>query len=415
MYESSKIVRATVEQARAFATLGLLRLVTESTPTDLVCTYILRSRQSWGLKDRVREINKEKVGNTYRGGQMSCNQDHIANRIKYLPEGIIRMTKDYLIRQFWKNIHHLTSYNCMHVDAINIDSNGHRNARLFPKELLRAISAMHVNQSSRIWDLRHEIGTLHALCAPDFMEQPKWLASYRSCGRSDRSQFDAMSRREEMNIEALNSVFNNYYWQISNRQHIPNDAEKNILLNFIETFLIMFGPGMFHENFLSRQIYEYCRVNDIYSPNPNGQKFERYRTSKYDPQVVVDEYYWTNGIDQLLNWLKHLSPEAALCTGFLNNDDWDGLMVLKPDTLKSITPNPYREVSIYLKTEMAVQRQKTHYAKKIMEAVAKGEFDREKFGDTYWGHGKHSDAERCYCCEPASCCDVPSDGMMGMG
>ena len=61
-----EIVRASSELARSFAVIGLLRHVKEATPTDMICTYITRTNQSWGLISKVHEVNCAKSNLKYQ-------------------------------------------------------------------------------------------------------------------------------------------------------------------------------------------------------------------------------------------------------------------------------------------------------------------------------------------------------------
>ena len=395
-----EIVRASSELARSFAVIGLLRHVKEATPTDMICTYITRTNQSWGLISKVHEVNCAKSNLKY---QMTVRDNHDADKLKQFPAGIVRMSKDYLIREFWKHIDHLRSSSCMRINNYCGQFGGSENGRLlrlFPNEVLKVLRCIQINQSSRIWDARNAIGSLHAVCTPIMFEKPNWLLSTKYGGKFDKTQFDVIRTPEERSLSALISVLDNYCWQVDNRAHIPNDAEKNILLDLIESLIVMFGCGQFAENFVLRQVYEYSRLQDSFGGRkglPND--FSVYQFRQFDDRQEINDH-WRNGVEMIIERLRHLSPEAAICTGYIGNNFWDSVLVNNPDILKAQTPQPYREVSLYLKAELEVQRQKKNYAGRVLEAIKKGEFDPSKI--SYSGSGDDTECE--------APCGRPDDG-----
>lgn len=396
-----EIVRASSELVRSFAVIGLLRHVKEATPTDMICTYIIRTNQSWGLRSKVNDINCQ---NSNRKYQMTVRDSQRADKLKQFPAGIVRMSKDYLIREFWKHIDHLLSTSCMRVSNGCGRFGGSEDGkllRMFPNEVLKVLRCIQINQSSRIWDARNAIGSLHAVCTPIMFEKPNWLISTKYSGKFDKTQFDIIRTPEERSLSALLSVLDNYCWQVDNRAHIPNDTEKNLLLDLIESLIVMFGCGQFAENFVLRQVYEYSRLQDSFGGRKGiSNDFSQYQFSKFNDRNEKCEY-WNNGVNAIIERLRHLSPEAAICTGYIGNNFWDSVLANNPDVLKTQTPQPYREVSLYLKAELEVQRQKREYASQVLEAIKNGAFDPSKI--SYSGSGR----DGCMC-DPAGCC--PEDG-----
>lgn len=406
-----EIVRASTELARSFATVGLLRHVTDATPIDMVCTYINRTGQPWGLKHLTRNINEWTGSDKYEGKQLTIPESHRADRVKYLPEGIIKMSKDYLIRAFWKQIDHLKSGACMRVASSYRNEQGHMVTRLFPKEVVKTLGGLRINQTSRIWDARNEIGALHSVCTPTMLDKPYWLKSTRYGGDADMSQFDVLRSNEERNLSALVSLLDNYCWQVNNRQQIPNDIEKGILLDLIECFLIMFGPNPFHESYVMRQVYEYARLQDSYVQRATPKAFSECACKRFDDRAVYDRYEsWAKGVEGVIERLRNLTPQAAICAGYIGTDYWRGVMTNNSDVMKANNPQPLREVAIYLKLELDVQRMKEKYASRVIEAIRKGEFDPSNFNGNY-----HCNGELHYCgeCDPCEPCPVADDASFG--
>ena len=408
-----EIVRASTELARAFATIGLLRLVNGATPVDMVCTYIIRTKQPWGLRGKACEVNDK---HETCEGQMTIRNNRHADALKPFPDGIVRMAKDYLIREFWQHIDHLKNGPVLRTrerwygttSGTNNTSCGINRLRVFPKEVLQALRGIRINESSRIWDARHAIGALHSVCTPTMLDDPEWLLSKRYEGRIDESHFDVIRNQEDRAITALLSVLDNYCWQTINRQSIPNDVEKGLLLDLIESLIIMFGPGTFAENYISRQIYEYARLSDTFAVKPD-KIFSQCAINRFRDRILsTGNFDWSDGTRMILERLRHLSPEAAMCTGYIPEDDyWDSVLMNNPDVLKRQTPQPHREVAIYLKTELIVQSQKKNYADRIVEAIAKGEFKPDEIGCHYGSRG----GDEC-CCGPEPYCPC-EDGTYG--
>ena len=102
---TNDFVSATIKQSRAFATLGLLRLVTDATPLDQIITYASETNQKYFL-----DLNNL--------GSFDAKPDDVAQRssMYVIPDGLRKMSKDYLIRKFWKNISWLMNQAQVHLE-----------------------------------------------------------------------------------------------------------------------------------------------------------------------------------------------------------------------------------------------------------------------------------------------------------
>jgi len=394
------VVRASTERARSFAMVGLLRQVKEATPLDMVCTYIIQTNQPWGLRDRVDDLDWSKRDRTYCNA-LSIRGNANADRLRRFPEGIVKMSKDYLIRMFWKQIDHLRSQACMHVSASGIEftKGDYRTGwcptnvmRTYPRAVLDALAACHIHHNSRLWDAQHAIGALHAVCTPLMLDRPSWVRP--GCGfEADKRQFDTMKGNHSRAIACLESMLNDYCWNTNNRSHIPNDAEKNILLDLIECFLVMFGPESFANSFRARQVYEYCRIGDVMSNQSCGCRRCGCGESADVSSGEVGYNSWARGRHEIFEKLKHLSPETAICAGRLIDSYMRDLGTCV-EVMREINPQPSKEVELFLRAEFEVQIQKEKASEEIRKQISEGRYGDD---DRYNG--------RCSCepCEPAPC------------
>lgn len=396
-----EIVSADEELSRAFATVGLLRHVVKATPIDQVCVYIVQTQvQYGGIFDRACRINQDVPGYCKWRNHMTINENEAADRVKIMPDGIVKMSQDYLIRTFWKQITHLTGKFCH-----NGGRRGWNNEicggpvsriRIFPKELLKTLSSMYVPNTGRIYDLRMAISALHAVATPTMLDAPEWVDHRDNIRYSYiKRYFEPMKNEHLRKIDAILNVLNDYLYQPQTKSDIPNDIEKNILLDLIESFLVMFGPRSFADNYVMRQTYEYFRLYDTL-----GTKSAKYRSYQYAFDWADPERYSKNdGIESTVFHLKNLSPEAAICMCDINRFMseygfyWGAL---NPKMLEMIHPQPIPEVALYLKRELDTQRSKLKYSHKVLEAIRKGEYTFEMTADG------------CRCDEVAECSDAPA-------
>lgn len=331
-------------QARAFATVGLFRKISETVPADLACIYVLTHQQP-DIHLAVSKLIDDQA-----------NDKNIIN--DYVESsGIAQMAKDYLARQFWKNIKFITSPSCMKLRL----SDGTR-VRLFPRDLLRAIDGMYISPSSKLWNIRHQIRTLHSLAVREMSECDRWDISHQSI---NGTQLEAIHQRELNVMHSFHMALCEYGLSSVGKQHIPNSSEKDLLLDLIESMLVMFGPYDYMTNCASRQIYEYCRLNDDDSIHKTHFHCHaiKCRTGRYcNTNAIYGFSSWSDGVYAAVSKLQNISPEAALCAGNICNVFSSKICSIPDQFLERHNPCPSREVAMYLKSELTLQREKMKLA-----------------------------------------------------
>lgn len=373
-----------VELNRTFAAIGLLRHVTDAIPLDAIAVYLRQTDQRWMLG------NMTKLFSNWEDKDIpKIDFYNRSNREAYIPNGIVKMTKDYMIRGFWQQVSHLrVKLGKTEDGTVSADDKDQIYVLRYPIQVLKTLAGLQLSQYGTLWDSRNAISAFHAACVPTTFDPPQWLnvkSRFYSIGESDVSYLpgstDTMKIVHQRNLGLLFSILNNYMWSTNNRERIPNEAEKNILLDLIEALTIFCGGKQaanagFKFNYIHRQIYEYLRMSEFgTNAQTSTNKFCRYSVKQIDPDNNSE--YWANGaIDAVINTYRHMSPEAAMILQAKANTrceaPWSGYDI-NPDYLAKINPNPLREVAIYLKCECDIIKWKKMILKEKLRRIESGE------------------------------------------
>lgn len=363
---SCRIVRDSTALSRAFAAIGLLRLVKAATPPDLICTYILQSGQPCGFRCYVDNTSWHK--------KIGCQSDipditdtNEAARAITFPPGLAKMAKGYLARMFWKNVRGLVQMAYKQKNEFLYGQRGDQPGlvKMYPKEVCNVLNHIRVHSNSILWDARNAISDLHAVVTPTLLDKPTWKP-----GREvNLSMFAPLSSLQTRNLDALSCVLDNYCWNTGNQNQIPNDAEKTLLLDLVEAFIMM-NCGNYPETYRRRQTYEYARVGNAFS---QGKEAKRIRESYlYRPyNTTVDSYSYEACVNNFVETLKHSSPEAAICMTVLKNPQ---LLSTVPQFSKPSVAVPINEVTAYLAAEICVEREKCETVDRLVDDFRRGRY-----------------------------------------
>ena len=358
---------------RAFAVIGLMRRVKSATPIDLVVNY-LEDTHSQGPRELIWQvIDANEPENSRNGDQI--RESAMRGRSPMIPDGIYRMAKGYLINKFWQNIHYL-------MDSYHIRSNCHgsiedryRNQpisalRLYPKEVINTLGGLKINSNCDLWEARNAIANLHAVVTPVMLDTPSWMKTQKY---GQQSNLMAIGPSQARNVSALWCVLNNYLWKHDGSKDIPNDAEKEILLNLIETFVIMFGGECdysFSDLYKFRQTYEYARIGSFMSASPTKLGYGNGRGVYFGDETSCDGRAF---VPARIETLQYMSPEAALCIGDMTEGGYSYYYdSARSETFKRINPVPINEVKVFLNVEYVAQLKKRNAARDFMERMREG-------------------------------------------
>ena len=339
-----------LEFDRALATIGLLRHVTDAVPLDAVCVYTNQTKHPYGIRRFTDRLGYCSYYCQERH-QFTVDDEKEQSAPIVVPNSLIKMTKDYIVRAFWDQINHLRSSDIICLDCQVGQSGGNSMRevlRTFPKSVLNTISGIKISSYASLWDSKNAIEALHAACVPDSFD-----AAF--CPDANRTA-DIMRIEHRRNISQLLSVLNNYSWNANNRNNIPNEAEKKLLLDLIESLTIMFGGfegyrNGFFGNVERKKLYEFALKTDKLDRNRQTHVLTC-RGDAFDTRVGGSwNHAYTN---KYTEDTRHMSPEAAICLqtfAFEPNDPRVTMFIPNPVELKKLRPQPLNEVAIYLRNE----------------------------------------------------------------
>ena len=378
MYYTNQEPDPTVVETRKFATLNLLRKVNESVTDDVVVSYIDRKMSG------------------------CCTYDVMTKGAQYgtvpFPDGIRKMTKDYLTRMFWKNLRNITFRSLEGVNCL-WSSNKIRTVRKFPKKILHALDTVHIHSTSRLWDVKNAIDTLYSVVVPKDVDGATYKDYFRSRAGIGT---DILSPKHIRVICALKSVLSNYMYANFDRS-IPNDAEKTLALDLLETLSILSDEVGFFSAYRARAAYAYAVTK-------NHDYCNRYLDGIVSHMMKVTYYGLSHDVDQREEYaadvalLSHLSPNAAICNKILTvRGSVDRPYFTESDIdiefLKKITPVPIPEVVVYLWTEINMQLRKLEIAKSVYRDFKNG---KDVGGLIFYGNDPCCEAEIGCCCNKGS-------------
>ena len=340
---------ADIEVPRALATLGLLRKVSDRVPMDLLymyCQQTAGSRTS-GIKYLLDELTKKE-----------CVESNI-------PSGLITMARDYLIRMFWTQMSHIRriadyTYNDGRLPTRDSECGSYR---LYPKSVLDVLKSINISDNFSLYDARNAVHDLHEAC----------LACSKTVRLNENGKFDMPDRKftiervHERVINSLRLLESRHRWNSTTRLFIPNDIEKEVLINIYEIFLMMFselpfGAVVAFNDAYTRATKVTGEVTAAQSPRVIGRE-DMWRLSKFgSPEARWDRT--ANVCDKLRN----LTPEAAICLDFSTVSDSYSIRYnyLYTNVKEPVVP----QVGIYLQTEFTAWKRKYRYAEEIRKKLA---------------------------------------------
>lgn len=337
------------EMSRSLAAIGLLRIVKDRTPQDLVYYYAsnVLSGNSYGLRE-VTVDAKSLPRSPWSTEPLTSREYQDLNALQEMPNGVLKMSKDYLVRCFWKQIRHIMSNVSF---STSVFSNGGTIVRQFPKSVLQTIRSLNVSPTLKLWDARNAIASLHAAVVPSTFTLPDWVkrgSSYpRSLSHTDPnpSMMGYADTNHMRNIMALRNTLDNYLWNPTHCSSIPNDSEKAILLDLLEIFVIMFSEDMsFYNGYIEKQVYEYS-----------------ISTTRTDAEFTIPPYMARCRFSDNARMLGNISPELATCIDTSSRSCSNGLMpTLGHDGVPADTP-VYAQVREYLKQELYITHLKIEF------------------------------------------------------
>ena len=349
-------VSPSLEYDRALATIGLLRHVTDAVPVDAVCVYSNQTKQPYGIRQLTEKIGY--YDHWYSEKPQKTIRDEKEDTKEYvIPNSLIKMTKDYIARSFWNQIDHLRGGDRICIDTGCCWDRGDMNAtvRAFPKDVLNTIAGLRLSKYANLWDSKNAIAALHAVCVPDSFERPKYFF------RDNAPTTDVLKIEHKRNISILSTILSNYCWNATNRQSVPNQAEKNLLLDLIESLTILFGLSSdgnrsgFFDNYARKQIYEFARTTDKLDRSRN-LRFLSAQGATFDTRVGQGSWDLSR-TNKYIEDIRHISAEAAICLRTVASDPNDPRtysFVPNPTELAKLKPQPLNEVAIYLSIERNV-------------------------------------------------------------
>ena len=361
MSNSKRIVGGSAALARAFATVGLLRLVKSTTPPDLVCVYTIQTSQPYGLRSHINNISWSKSDRS--GWTPTILRANESSRPISFPPGLVKMAKDYLTRMFWRNVKGLIRFATVRETRY---SYGLPYVPTYPKAICDVLSHIRVHSNSILWDARNAIVDLHAVATPTMLDAPSWKEGRRSY---DKSQFFPLQQNQVSNLNALQCVLDNYNWNSGNELSIPNEAEKKLLLDLIECFLMM-NCEDYPVAFRLRQAYEYARIGNAFGHDGMSKSMRDSWTFK--SYQIRDGIYESEAfISGIMERLKYTSPEAAICMTVLsgNNPVYE-----IPGFSAAHVGAPINEVMAYLAAEINVERIKRDVVLRTIEDIKDGKY-----------------------------------------
>ena len=339
---------ADIEVPRALATLGLLRKVSDRVPMDLLYMYCQQtaSCRTSGIKYLLDELTKKE-----------CVESNI-------PSGLITMARDYLIRMFWTQMSHIRriadyTYNDGRLPTRDRDCGSYR---LYPKSVLDVLKSINISDNFSLYDARNAVHDLHEAC----------LACSKTVRLNENGKFDMPDRRftiervHERVINSLRLLESRHRWNSTTRLFIPNDIEKEVLINIYEIFLMMFselpfGAAVAFNDAYTRATKVTGEVTAAQSPRVVGRE-DMWRLSRFgSPESRWDRT--SNVCDKLRN----LTPEAAICLDFSTVCDHYSLRYnyLYTNVKEPVVP----QVGIYLQTEYTAWKRKYRYAEEIRKKL----------------------------------------------
>ena len=363
---------ADIEVPRALATLGLLRKVSDRVPMDLLYMYCQQttSCRTSGIRYLLDELTKKE-----------CVESNI-------PSGLITMARDYLIRMFWTQMSHIRriadyTYNDGRLPTRDSEGGSYR---LYPKSVLDVLKSINISDNFSLYDARNAVHDLHEAC----------LACSKTVRLNENGKFDMPDRRftiervHERVINSLRLLESRHRWNSTTRLFIPNDIEKEVLINIYEIFLMMFSELPFGAVVAFNDAYTRATkvtndVTEARSPRVVGRE-DMWRLSKFgSPESRWDRT--ANVCDKLRN----LTPEAAICLDFSTVSDSYSIRYnyLYTNVKEPVVP----QVGIYLQTEYTAWKRKYRCA----EAVRK-----KLFSKGYRSYDGECAEEAP--CVPAPCC-----------
>ena len=350
-----KGVGSHISVPRAFTVLGLLRKVCDRAPLDLIATYCYQTQVHHVLKEAIRtELLKFGPDDTDISHTVVVRNENTSNI--NVPNGLIRMSKDYLIRSFWEQLNCL-DYECdVIVSKIGLDGRGLGRGpiKTYPKDLLNVLRTIRINSGFKLWDAHSAIRDLHAACVGSYGEIPNWIkcSGTRITEKVLTSKMGPMEDIHRRNLLSLKSVIRNYRWNLNTKLSIPNEIEKNLLVDFYEIMLMLESSVDYRDAYLYKKTYEHqCQhFNDSERPKylpPHSSRFSEHKES-YEARQHIPYY------------TSFLTPEAAICLDLCRDLYWIDSSIEHLN--KTIVP----EVKAYLRLEDEAVNRKLYMAKNIV-------------------------------------------------
>lgn len=358
------VVDRYLELSRAYALIGLLRIVDDSVPLDLA--YIYGANTSCELKYYIEDMSNLRHNSDKTNPYKMFNEGH--DQIIEIPTSIRKMVKEYLIRRFWKQLKHISCYSWDLTDRVYNNGNGYASSRsrseliqytlLFPKHVCNAVASMFVPDRGELTDMHNSINVLYATIfnpnnSKQYMSQP-------GTGTLGAAGIQKMRKLADM-------VYN-YIRSKENRGEMPTVIEKKILLDTLEIMLTMFGEWNFFDGLNARNVYEFKKasVDRYMAEKRNGGTGSERRYGCCCDSIRSYDVGRYGMISQISIETKFLTPNAALCVGNMFNP-------FRPcycessflrDIGQKINPRPPIEVSLFMEEELRVQTAKDRYQKR---------------------------------------------------
>lgn len=348
-----KGVGSHISVPRAFTVLGLLRKVCDRTPLDLIATYVYQTQTQYVLKETIRrELLKFGPDDTDISTAVVVRNENTSNI--NVPNGLIRMSKDYLIRAFWEQLNCLDCECDAITSKIGLGCGPGSSIRTYPKDLLNVLRTIRINSGFKLWDAHSAIRDLHVACVGSYGETPNWIkcSGTRITEKVLTSKMSPMEDIHRRNLLSLKSVIRNYRWNLNTKLSIPNEIEKNLLVDFYEIMLMLESSVDYRDAYLYRKTYEHqCKhCNDSERPKYIPQHSARFSEHKESYEVHQRIPYYVN----------FLTPEAAICLDLWRDCYWIDSCIEHLN--KTIVP----EVKAYLRLEDETVNRKLYMVKDIV-------------------------------------------------
>lgn len=349
--ESKQVVGRYTNAMRAIALARLIKITTDEVTPDLALIYAYNTSPELYdyLLSCARACGKPDDSGNY----------DILDLTKFiLPKSIKKMTKEYFIRCFWRQVRFaLGCQYSMNFTERKMCPSSPPAEIVFPQSVRNAMSCMFIPDRGDITDLDRPLASLR-----DAVLNTKIV---RDTFRPSNANWGSLSNVDMRKIFMIRNIVGNYCSEMEIKASFPDKTGLRIISDWIEIFTIMFGFYTFTEGLSARNALDedYNCITGTTTVD-NGRKLPWYKSRDRH------EYEYHAAINTAMKIAQHLSPQAALVTEMTKVIEYESSYWANRGTIAAVSRNLNKkfipEVKMFMKHELNAQAIKDRYIKDLI-------------------------------------------------